>query len=210
LAAVILLAWVSLQIFGGGERKADKPATTAKSLVTAVPTTPAPVRNGEVTVNLASGTGACDPEKVLITPSVKSGQYVGGAVRVTMSVSTTQKDPCVLDAKAADLLVVISANKAPVWDSSVCKSALLTGPVSVTPTWATVVETTWTGRGSGKNCSVKEGFASPGSYVLKAATLGGEIGQTSFSLRNKPKPKAAKTTTPPATPSAGTSDSPQP
>lgn len=211
LAAVILLAWVSLQVFGGSDGKTDKPAATAKSLVTAAPTTPAPVRNGKVTVNLAAGAEPCDPEKVLITPSVKSGQYVGGAVQVTMSVSTTQKDPCVLDAKAADLLVVISANKAPVWDSSVCKSALLTAPVSVTPTWATVVETTWTGRGSGKNCSLKEGFASPGSYVLKAATLGGEIGQASFRLDNKPKPKVAKTTAPPkpvATPSAGKSTPP--
>lgn len=199
LAALILLAWAALQVFGDGDPKPAKPAASPQPTASAAPTTPAPVRNGEVTVNLASGEAACDPEKVLITPSVKPGQFAGAAVRVTMSVSASQKTPCVLDAKAADLLVVISANKAPVWDSSVCRSALLSAPVSVTPNWATVVETTWTGRGSGKRCSPKEGFAGPGSYVIKAATLGGEIGQATFSLKNKPKPKKAKPT-PTATP----------
>ena len=90
---------------------------------------------------------------------------------------------------------LISANKAPVWDSSVCKTALLPAPVAVTARWSTVAAATWTGRGSGTNCSAKEGFASPGTYVIKTATLGGEPGQDTFTLVNKPKPKP--TTTPP-------------
>lgn len=215
LAALILLSWGALQIFadGGGT---DKPAAAPTTQVTTAPPAPAPVTNGEVTVNLASGAAACDPEQVRVTPSVAPGQLTGMPVKVTMSVSTTQSEPCVLNAKAADLLVVISANKKPVWDSSVCKTALITRPVGVTPRWATVVETTWSGRGSGKQCSPREGFASPGGYVLKAATLGGEIGQTSFNLSNKPKPSSkpsdkptdAKTTVtpPPAKTSATPAD----
>lgn len=192
LALVLLLAWGATKAFGG-EGNADKPVAKPTAKPTTAVTIAAAV-DGKVTVNLSSGTATCDPEKVRVTPSVRSGQYVGAAVKVSMIVSTTQKDPCILNAKTADLLVVISANKAPVWDSSVCKAALLSTPVSVSPRWSTVAATTWTGRGSGKKCATKEGFASPGTYVIKSATLGGEPGQDTFKLVNKPKPKPTKTT----------------
>ena len=192
LALVLLLAWGATKAFGG-EGKTDKPVAKPTARTTTTATVAAPV-DGKVTVNLSSGTAMCDPEKVRVTPSVRSGQYVGDAIKVSMIVSTTQKDPCLLNAKTADLLVVISANKAPVWDSSVCKTALLATPVSVSPRWSTVAATTWTGRGSGKNCADKEGFASPGTYVIKSATLGGEPGQDTFTLVNMPTPT---TTTPP-------------
>lgn len=207
LALVLLLAWFATRAFGS-EAKPDKPAARSTAIPTKAPTRVAPV-NGEVTVNLATDAKLCDPEKVRVSPSVKSGQYAGDDVDVSMIVSTTQKDACVLDAKKADLLVVISANKKPVWDSSVCKSALLTESVAVSPRWSTVVATTWTGRGSGRDCSNKQGFASPGSYVIKSATLGGEPGQATFRLVNKPKPKAKpKPTETTATPSEKPGDKP--
>ncbi|MEO6472859.1 MAG: hypothetical protein ABIR57_12810 [Aeromicrobium sp.] len=192
LAVIILLAWGGIQIFGGD--KADKPVAKAKPTATTVAPTVAPPVNGKFTVNLATGTATCEPGKVLVSPAVKPGQFTGGEVDVTMSVSTTQSEPCILNAKTAKLLVVISANKAPVWDSDVCKTALLTSPVAISPKWATVVETTWSGRGSGPKCSPKEGFASPGTYVIKSATLGGEIGQATFHIANKPKPKPTEPT----------------
>jgi len=192
LALVLLVIWFAMKAFGD-EDAVDKPVATR----TATPTTATPVVapvDGEVTVNLRSGTAPCDPEKVRVAPSVKSGQHVGADVDVSMIVSTTQKDPCILDAKTADLLVVISANKAPVWDSSVCKTALLTEPVAISPSWSTVAAATWTGRGSGTNCSDSQAFASPGTYVIKSATLGGEPGQATFRLANKPKPTPTATT----------------
>ncbi|MDQ3156080.1 MAG: hypothetical protein M3Q98_05065 [Actinomycetota bacterium] len=204
LALILLLAWFATRAFGS-EAKPDKPVATTP---TATPTKAARViapLNGEVTVNLATDAKPCDPEKVRVSPSVKSGQYVGDDVDVSMIVSTTQKNACVLDAKKADLLVVISANKNPVWDSSVCKTALLTKPVAVSPRWSTVAAATWTGRGSGKDCSDKQGFASPGTYVIKSATLGGEPGQATFRLVNKPKPKPKPTETT-ATPSEKPTD----
>ncbi len=199
LAVLLLITWIVLQVLDRGNDSTPKAAPTA-----AVPTeAPAVVpTNGKIQVDLSSGTAACNPEKVLVSPSVRPGQFAGGPIDVTMSVSTADAAACVLDAKSADLLVVISANKKPVWDSSVCKSALLTGPVSISANWATVVETTWTGRGSGKNCSPKEGFATQGSYVIKSATLGGEIGQASFRIENKPKPKVTPTKKPSTKPSA--------
>lgn len=191
LAVVLLVVWIVLQVL---DRGGD---TTSKAVPTATATTEAPVAaptDGKVQVDLTAGNAACNPQKVLVAPSIRPGQFTGAPVNVTMSVSTTDAKACVLDAKAADLLVVISANKKPVWDSSVCKSALLTGPVAISANWATVVETTWTGRGSGQNCSPKEGFAAQGSYVIKSATLGGEIGKSSFRIENQPKPKATKAT----------------
>lgn len=173
-----------------------KPAAKPKATVAAAAPTAAPPTSGKASVNLASGTAVCDPDKILVAPAVKADQFTGGAIDVAMNVSTTQTKPCVLNAKAADLLVVISANKKPIWDSTVCKTALLTSPVSVTPKWTTVVQTTWSGRGSGRKCSTKEGFASPGTYVIKSATLGGEVGQASFHLSSKPKAKSTATAKP--------------
>lgn len=195
LAGLILVVWLVTQVLSrGGDDQ--KPVAKPTATVTTTAPTVAPPTSGKITVNLASGTAACDPEKVTVTPSVKDGQHTGGPVTIAMNVSTTAAEPCILNAKAADLLVVISANKKPVWDSTVCKTALLTTPVSVSPKWATVVQTTWSGRGSGPKCSPKEGFASPGTYVIKAATLGGDPSQASFHISNKPKPKAPTTTTP--------------
>jgi len=208
LALILLLAWFATKAFESEELR-DKPVvkpTTGKP--TAVATVATPV-NGKVTVNLSSDKKPCDPEKVRVSPSVKSGQYVGADVDVSMIVSTTQKDPCILDAKAADLLVVISANKSAVWDSSVCKTALLKKPVEVSPRWSTVAATTWTGRGSGNNCSNGQGFTGAGTYVIKSATLGGEPGQATFRLVNKPKPKpkpSPKTTKPTEKPTDKPSD----
>lgn len=208
LAVVLLLAWFATKAFGafGTESRPGEPVAGPTATPTTAATVATPV-NGEVTVNLTSDTKPCDPEKVRVSPSVRSGQYVGSEVDVSMIVSTTQKDACVLDAKKADLLVVISANKNPVWDSSVCKSALLTRPVAVSPRWSTVAAVKWTGRGSGTDCSDKQGFASQGTYVIKSATIGGEPGQARFRLVNKPKPKPTATkATPSEKPSQKQSD----
>jgi hypothetical protein len=206
LAVILLIVWLATKAFAA-EDKADKPIATPSAIPTKAATVAAPV-DGKVTVSLSSGTAPCDPDKVRVSPSVKSGQYAGADVDVSMIVSTTQKDPCTLTAKAADLLVVISANKSPVWDSSVCKTALLAKPVAVSPRWSTVAAATWTGRGSGNNCSDKQGFASPGTYVIKSATLGGEPGQATFKLVSKPKPKPKPKPAAAATPTKKPSDKP--
>lgn len=204
LAVILLIAWGATKAFAA-EEKANKPIATPSAIPTKAAPVAAPV-DGKIAVSLTSGTAPCEPEKVRVTPSVKSGQYAGAEVAVSMSVSTTQKNPCILNAKTADLLVVISANKSPVWDSSVCKSALLAEPVAVSPRWSTVAAATWTGRGSGKNCSAKQGFTSSGTYVIKAATLGGEPGQATFRLVAKPKPKPIPRPTATATPTKKPSD----
>lgn len=199
LAVVIALIWIGTKVFGGdGDPKAE-PEPTATATATATPV-PAPT-DGVLSVNLVSETRTCDPEKIRITPTVKSGQLTKTPVVVGLVVSSTDTKACTLTPSAADLLVVISANKVAVWDSTVCKTSLLTTPVAISPGWATLVQASWSGRGSGSKCSTKDGFATPGTYTIQAGTLGGEPGKTTFVLKPTPKPKATATPTK-TTPSA--------
>ncbi len=150
-------------------------------------------------MKLVSATRGCDPEKIRVTPTVSSGQLTQTAVVIGLVVSSTETTACTLTPSAADLLVVISANKVAVWDSTVCKTSLLTAPVAISPGWATLAQASWSGRGSGSKCSAKEGFATPGKYTIQAGTLGGEPGKTTFTLNPAPKPKPTATLTPKTT-----------
>ncbi len=199
LAVIIALIWIGTQVFGGGDDPKAKPRATATATATVTPV-PAPT-DGVLSVNLVSATRACDPEKIRITPTVKPGQLTKAPVGIGLVVSSTETKACTLTPAAADLLVVISANKVAVWDSTVCKTSLLTTPAAISPSWATLVQASWSGRGSGSRCSAKEGFATPGTYTIQAGTLGGEPGKTSFVLKPAPKPKPTATPTKP-TPSA--------
>ena len=203
LAVVIALIWVGMKVFGGGDEPKAEPKPTATAAATVTPA-PAPT-DGVLSVNLVSATRPCDPEKIRITPTVKSGQLTKAPVAVGLVVSSTETKACTLTPSVADLLAVISANKFAVWDSTVCKTSLLTTPVAISPGWATLVQATWSGRGSGSKCSSKEGFATPGTYTIQAGTLGGEPGKTTFVLKAAPKPKA---TTPTKTPTPKTSTKP--
>lgn len=192
LALVIALIWIAMQVLGGNddEPKAEPKATATP---TATPTVvPAPTE-GAIAVSLVSDTKECDPQKVRVTPTVKSGQLTKAPVAVGLVVSTTETKACTLTSDDADLLVVISANKVAIWDSTVCKTSLLTTPVALSPGWATLADTTWSGRGSGKACKGNEGFATPGKYTLQAGTLGGEPGKTTFTLNPAPKPTVTPT-----------------
>jgi hypothetical protein len=198
LAALIALVWLVLRFVGGDDEPDPKP--TAKATVTTpAPTVAAPV-NGVVQVTLVSATRSCDPEKIRMTPTVEPGQFTKAPVKIGLVVSSTEKTACTLTPAGADMVAVISANKTAIWDSTVCKVALLDGPVSVSPQWASLVTATWSGRGSGAKCSTKEGYAAPGTYTVQVGTLGGEPGKTTFTLERKPAPTTPKPSTP--TPSA--------
>jgi hypothetical protein len=194
LAAAIALVWVVLQVVGGDddrEKVADKPTAAPTAAVTVAPTAKT---DGIVDVALASSSKPCDPEKIRITPSVKPGQTTRAAVDIGLVVSSTSKTPCTLEPDDADLLAVISANGTPIWDSTLCKSSLLDEDVAISPQWSTLATVQWTGRGSGSQCSPKEGWASPGTYTIQVGTLGGEPGRTSFKITPKPQPKTTKST----------------
>jgi hypothetical protein len=188
LAALILVAWLGLHFWPGSgddERPVSAPAPTA----TPSPTPkPAPT-DGTTTVALSSGTSACDSESIRITPSVLDDQKTRGPVDIDFTISSTSKKPCTFTALSSDLLVIISAGKTAIWDSTVCKTALLEEPVKLSPGWSTVVPVEWSGRGSGPACSKKEGWATPGGYTVQVGTLGGEPGKAKFTLKPAPRPE---------------------
>jgi hypothetical protein len=187
LALLILIAWLGLQFWpgAGDERPVSAPAPTATPSPTPEPTP----TDGTTTVALASGTKACDPESIRITPSVPDGQKTRGPVDIDLTIGSTSKKPCTFSETTSDLLVVISAGKTAIWDSTVCKSPLVSDDVKLSPGWSTVVPVEWSGRGSGPACSKKEGWATPGTYTVEVGTLGGEPGKTKFTLTPAPKPE---------------------
>ena len=210
---MIAAVWGALQLTGGGddEPKAEATPTVVATTPSALPTpTPPPLPevtvDGVVDVALTGAATACDPEKVRITPTVKPGQLTKGPIDLGLVISSTATKACTLQPDDAAAIAVISANGTAIWDSTVCKVPVLTGPVSISPEWATLATVQWTGRGSGSNCTTNEGYATPGKYTLQIGTLGGEPGKTSFTL--DPRPEPAKTTpptpdpavTPPVTP----------
>ena len=187
LAVLILIAWLGVQFWPGAgddERPVSAPAPTASPS----PTPEAAPTDGTTTVALASGSKACDPESIRITPSVPDGQKTREPVDIDLTISSTSRKACTFSESSSDLLVVISAGKTAIWDSTVCKAALVAEDVNLSPGWSTVVPVEWSGRGSGPACSKKEGWATPGSYKVEVGTLGGEPGKTRFILMPAPKP----------------------
>ncbi len=194
LALLILVLWVGLQLWP--DTSDEKPVSAPAPTATASPTPTAAPTDGTTTVALGSARKPCQPEAIRITPRVPSGQHTREPVDIDLSISSTSKDACIFTSTSSDLLVVISAGKTAIWDSTVCKSALLSDPVTLSPGWATVVRTEWSARGSGPACSKKEGWATPGRYTLQIGTLGGEPGKTRFTLsppaKSDAKPEETK------------------
>jgi hypothetical protein len=199
LAAMIALVWLVLRFSGGDDDPETQPVAKPTATTTAAPTAASPV-NGVVRVALVSGSRACDPEKIRITPTVEPGQLTKGPVTIGLMVSSTESTACTLKPADAGMVAVISANKTAIWDSTVCKVSLLQDPVSVSPRWASLVSTTWSGRGSGGKCAPKEDYASPGTYVVQVGTLGGEPGKATFDLKRQPTPKSPTTAPAPTKP----------
>ena len=195
LAGLIGFIWIITALWPGGGSSGERPdeakptGTASTEPVDQEPTT----ENGPVDVRLTSGKAACDPTNVRVTPTVRSGQRSRQPVEIGLVMSTTAKKSCTLSVKDADLIAIISANKKPVWDSTVCKQSLLSEPVELTARWSTLVLTEWSGRGSGTNCSKKVGWAPGGDYTVEAGTLGGEPGKVTFSLKKaEPSPKPSE------------------
>ncbi len=194
LAGLIALVWLGFQIaglFGGDDKKpAAQSAPTATASSAAAPTTEPPADQLMVSLDLSDQ--ACKPQNLRITPSVAAGQFSGSPVKVEFMVSSLDSEPCTFQPSADELLVVVDASRAPIYDSSVCRAAFFDQAVQVPAGWSVVTTATWSGRGSGKACRPSEGFAPPGSYTLKVGTYGGEPGEVKFKLDRRP---AVKTTT---------------
>lgn len=185
VAVVIALGWVGLRLLNSGEDATGPSGSEAAPQVVpaVVPT------DGTYDASLPSTSTACDPQQIRITPTVPVKQAAGEEVTIELVVSSAGAEACTLKPDDADLIAVISANGEPVWDSTLCPTSLLTDPVPLARGWSTVVTTTWSGRRSGSSCSSSEPFVSAGTYTVKLGTLGGEPGETTFSLTQAAEPE---------------------
>lgn len=184
VAVVIALGWLGLRLVSGDNSPDPSEPKAAPQVVPAVVPT-----DGIYDAALPTTSTACDPQQVRIQPTVPAKQTAAGDVTIELVVSSAQDEACTLEPDDADLIVVISSNGGPVWDSTRCPTSLLADPVSLARGWATVVATTWSGRGSGDGCSSSEAFVPAGTYTVKLGTLGGEPGETTFSLAPGAEPK---------------------
>ncbi|MFT4299269.1 MAG: hypothetical protein QM597_06520 [Aeromicrobium sp.] len=191
---LLVIVWLLGRALVGGDDAEPKPTATA--------TTAQDLPEGTVVASLTTGQSACDPEKVRVTPAVPADQQAGGPVTVVLTISSTASQACVVEASAAQLVIVIDNGDGPVYDSTSCNASMLSGPVSLSPQWGTVTTVTWSGRVSGLTCSDSEAFVPGGDYTIKLGTLGGEPGEANFTLADPPatpepvQPDPAATATP--------------
>jgi len=203
---VVLLVWLGSRVIGGGDDDAD--ARAPESTPSATPTGSAPpptaaaprnrkARDVEVGVRLGAVTGPCAPESVQVVPSVAAGTLAGRAIPVTLRVVTSAEKPCTVRIDPTTFVLAVTDSGGKVWDTQTC-DRVDGRTVDVHPTWATVVDVSWSGRADGDDCDKEGPFAKPGSYEAKAALLGGEAAIGEFTLAAPPT--TAPPTTPPATP----------
>ncbi|GAA3535695.1 hypothetical protein [Aeromicrobium flavum] len=196
LAVVIALVWGVMQLVGvvrgddTSEAGPDGPTPTPSAATTAPPTTPPA---DQVAVAIETDAAVCKPENVRIVPSVPGGQLAGGPVDIDLMLTSLDGTACTFRPSATELLVVVDTQRAPIYDSSVCRAAFFDQAVAIPAGWSTVASVEWTGRGSGAGCSSSEGFAPPGTYDLKIGTYGGEPGETTFKLARR-APETPETT----------------
>ncbi len=202
---VVLVVWLLVRAFTGAGDSGDSSAPASSP--TPAPTEASEMPEGTVPASLTTGDSACDPQTVRITPSVPADQTAGADVTVALTISTSSSTACVLEASASELVVVIDDGSSPVYDSTSCRTSILSTPVSLSPEWATVTTATWNGRVSGAGCSDTEAYVAAGEYTLKLGTLGGEPGEVTFALAPAPPPPAPDpVATDPASPDPAATD----
>ncbi|MET1133953.1 MAG: hypothetical protein ABWX60_11080 [Aeromicrobium sp.] len=201
LAAVLAIVWGVVQLVGltrddDAKDTASAEPTPTSSAASTAPATAAPT--DQVAVAIETDAKPCEADNMRIVPSVAAGQFAGGPVRIDLMLTALDGAACTFRPSASELLAVVDTQRAPIYDSSVCRTAFFDEAVAVPAGWSTVAPVEWNGRGSGSGCGSSEGFAPPGTYTLKIGTYGGEPGEVTFKLaRRAPETPETKATTAP-------------
>lgn len=189
LVVIVLVLWLVVALLrwavtGDAEPPAEEQgaALAGASQLASPSPEPEPEPDPVTQVNVSTSAKKCDPQRVVVAPTVASGQTARDPVRVDLGVTTTQGSACTLALEASDVIAVIQHKSKPVWDAAVCRTALIDDPIVVSPGWITSVSIEWSGRYSGSACSDKDEYVEPGKYRLRIATLGGEPSETAFTL----------------------------
>lgn len=211
LAIAIALVWGVLQVVGmfrgSDASEADPPPAEPTTAAPTTPATTAPPAD-QVPVAIETATTVCEPDNVRIVPSIPADQEAGAPISIDLMLTALDGEACTFKPSADELLVVVDTQRAPIYDSSVCRAAFFDQSVAVPAGWGTIATVEWTGRGSGTGCSTSEGFAPAGTYTLKIGTYGGEPGEATFKLLPRAPETPAPTTAPTARPSAAPTTQP--
>lgn len=202
LAVVVLVGWLTIRWIDGGDSGATPPEDETPAAATeSDDPTPAADRdpkksrdqNRTARVDTVAETFErpredCDLTDVLVVPSVTEPAYAEEPVRLSLRISSDSSAPCSLGLDAESLLVVISDGNDTVWDSTHCEDDLPVRDLALQPRWSTLIDLTWSGRHSGRNCASDARPAEPGTYTVEAAMLEGEPSEAEFELVARPKP----------------------
>jgi hypothetical protein len=202
LAVVVVVGWLMIRWIDGGDSGATPPEGETPAAVTesddptpAVDRDPKKSRdkNRSSSVDPVAETFErpsedCDLTEVLVVPSVAESAYAEEPVRLSLRISSTSSSPCSLGLDAENLLVVISDGDDTVWDSTQCEDDIPVRDLALQPRWSTLIDLTWSGLHSGRNCASDATPAEPGTYTVEAAMLEGEPSEAEFELVARPKP----------------------
>ena len=202
VAVVVLVGWLTIRWVDGGDSGATPPEDETPAAATeSDDPTPAADRdpkksrdkNRTARVDTVAETFErpredCDLTDVLVVPSVTESAYAEEPVRLSLRISSGSSSPCSLGLDAESLLIVISDGNDTVWDSTHCEDDLPVRDLALQPRWSTLIDLTWSGRHSGRNCASDATPAEPGTYTVEAAMLEGEPSEAEFELIARPKP----------------------
>jgi len=212
LAVLIAIVWGAIQLVDmirgddDTSRAEPSPATPTSAAPTTPPTTAPPA--DQIPVAIETDAAACKPDNVRIVPSIPTGQEAGAPVSIDLMITALDGKACTFRPSSDELLAVVDTQRAPIYDSSVCRAAFFDQAVAVPAGWGTVTTVEWNGRGSGTGCGTSEGFAPAGTYTLKIGTYGGEPGEATFKLAARAPETPAPTTAPSAKPSSAPTSAP--
>ena len=207
LVLVVLAGWLMIRWIDGGDSGAAPPEDEAPAAATESDD-PARAQTGgrdpksrdknrTERVNTVAETFErpredCDLSEVLVVPSVAEPAYAEEPVRMSLRISSASSSACSLDLDADHLLVVISDGDDTVWDSTHCEDDIPVRELALQPQWSTLVDLTWSGLHSGRQCATDANPAEPGTYTVEAAMLEGEPSEAEFELVARPKPAKDK------------------
>ena len=207
LAVVLLVGWLMLRWIDGGGSGATPPDETPAGATQSEQSTPTQTRHHDshgghdksrtaqvkdVAENFQRPHEECDLTQVSVVPSVTDPAYAGEPVQMTLRISSASSSACSLSLDGDHLLVSISEGHDLVWNSTHCTDDVPVVDLALQPHWSTLVDFTWSGLHSGRQCTPDSTPADPGSYTVQAAVLEGEPSQTDFDLVARPKPPADK------------------
>lgn len=216
LAVVLVLGWFVVRLLGGDDDSSaeEPPPTAATPTAAASSTAPAPApkprkaKDVQVDVRLAPVEGACPPEAVSVSPSVRVGAFAGRAVAVTLRVVSVAPQPCTVRIDPSTFVLGVKGESGSVWSTQTCEG-VKGRTVDVHPSWATVVELAWDGRADADSCDDEGAFVDPGQYTAQAALLGGDPVSARFTLTAAPTPTPPTPSTP-ASPKPDSAATPKP